>query len=173
MTKPEIISLLRNNHEVFIDYLAQMGEEDFVAERNDKWTGGQQLDHIIRCVKPLNQGLMLPGFLLKLIFGKANRPSKTYVELVAKYKRKISEGGKATAAFIPPKITTAQKNALLKELKKRSDKLCRQVDSFSEEQLDKLVAPHPLLGKLTLREMLYFTAYHVQHHRQLIEKNLA
>jgi hypothetical protein len=29
--------------------------------------------------------------------------------------------------------------------------------------------PHPLLGKLTLREMLYFTAYHADHHRHSIE----
>ncbi|MES2774488.1 MAG: DinB family protein [Bacteroidota bacterium] len=172
MNKPGIIAALSQNHRLFIDYLAQLSNEDFVAERNGKWTAGQHLDHIIRSVKPLNRGLALPGFLLKIIFGKANRPSKTYDELVAKYKRKLSEGGKATAAFIPPPIAVAQKEQLLKELNVRADKLCRQVNGFSETQLDQLIAPHPLLGKVTLREMLYFTAYHVQHHRELIEKNL-
>ena len=172
MTKPEIIELLQANHQLFLNKLAQLSDEDFVAERNGKWTAGQHLDHIIRSVKPLNQGLMLPGFLLKIIFGKANRASKTYEELVAKYQLKLSQGGKATAAFIPPKITAAQKEQLLNILQKRSSKLCRQVNGFSEAQLDNLIAPHPLLGKLTLREMLYFTAYHVQHHRELVEKNL-
>jgi hypothetical protein len=44
--------------------------------------------------------------------------------------------------------------------------LARRIDRFSETQLDQLILPHPLLGKLTLREMLYFTIYHVQHHQK-------
>jgi len=172
MQKQQIIDALRNNHELFISYLAQLNNQDFVAERNEKWTAAQQLEHIIRSVKPLNQGLMLPAFMLKLFFGKANRPSKNYDELVAKYNRKLTEGGKATAAFIPPKITTSKKERLLRELNNRAGKLCRQVNGFSEAQLDNIITPHPLLGKVTLREMLYFTAYHVLHHKALIEKNL-
>jgi hypothetical protein len=35
------------------------------------------------------------------------------------------------------------------------------------------VLPHPLLGKLTIREMLYFTVYHGEHHRLHTEQNLA
>ncbi|MEO7312825.1 MAG: DinB family protein [Chitinophagaceae bacterium] len=170
MKKPEIIAALRNNHQAFINYLGGLSSEDFVADRNGKWTAGQHLDHIIRSVTPLNKGLVLPGFLLKLVFGKANRPSKTFDELVAKYKQKLSEGGKASAPFIPPPITTAKKESLLRELDSRSERLCRQADRFSEIQLDQLVAPHPLLGKITLREMLYFTAHHVLHHKALVEK---
>jgi len=51
-----------------------------------------------------------------------------------------------------------------------ADKLCRKTMKHSEAALDKYILPHPLLGKLTLREMLYFTAYHVAHHKQLVEK---
>ncbi len=173
MNKPAIIATLRENHQLFINYMSALSNEDFVAERNGKWTAGQHTDHIIRSIKPLNLGLMLPGILLQLVFGKANRPSKSYDELVAKYKQKLSEGGRATAAFIPQTITAAHKERLLKELQVRSEKLCRQVNGFSESQLDNLVAPHPLLGKVTIREMLYFTAYHVLHHQALAEKNLA
>ena len=173
MNKPEIITALRHNHQHFINYMAALSNEEFVAEPKGKWTAGQHVDHLIRSIKPLNKGLMLPGFLLQLIFGKANRPSKSYNELVAKYKQKLNQGGMATAAFIPSKITATHKERLLKELHVRSEKLCRVVNGFSETQLDKLIAPHPLLGKVTLREMLYFTAYHVLHHQELAEKNLA
>jgi hypothetical protein len=38
--------------------------------------------------------------------------------------------------------------------------------------LDLLILPHPLLGKLTLREMLYFTLYHVEHHEKQVLENL-
>ena len=47
-----------------------------------------------------------------------------------------------------------------------------RIDSFSEKDLDNYILPHPLLGKLTIREMLFFTIYHVQHHEVLTLKNL-
>jgi hypothetical protein len=37
---------------------------------------------------------------------------------------------------------------------------------FSEDDLDSIRLPHPLLGKLTVREMLYFAVYHVGHHHR-------
>jgi len=42
----------------------------------------------------------------------------------------------------------------------------------SETALDLYILPHPLLGKITLREMLYFTAYHVYHHQTIVERDL-
>lgn len=51
-------------------------------------------------------------------------------------------------------------------------RLCASLDSFTEKELDQYVLPHPLLGKLTLREMMFFTIYHVQHHEVLTKKNL-
>jgi hypothetical protein len=46
------------------------------------------------------------------------------------------------------------------------------MDKFSEAQLDEYVLPHPILGKLTIREMLYFTIYHATHHHLATLKNL-
>jgi len=44
--------------------------------------------------------------------------------------------------------------------------------NWQDENLDEYLLPHPLLGKLTIREMLFFTLYHDQHHvnnvRQLL-----
>jgi len=34
-----------------------------------------------------------------------------------------------------------------------------------------VLLPHPLLGKVTVREMLYFTIHHVQHHHALVERD--
>jgi hypothetical protein len=48
------------------------------------------------------------------------------------------------------------------------DQLARRVNRFSESELDQLLLPHPLLGKLTLREMVYFTIYHAHHHERQI-----
>lgn len=143
-----------------------------MLSRNEKWTAGQQLDHIRLSVKPVNQALAMPKLGLKAMFGKANRPSKSYDELVTKYKLKLQEGGVATSRFIPTEVTIEQREKLIKSVNDVVGKLCKQLLDYSEKNLDELILPHPLLGKLTLREMMYFTIYHVVHHYAATEKNL-
>jgi hypothetical protein len=41
---------------------------------------------------------------------------------------------------------------------------------WSEEDLETYNCPHPTLGKLTVREILYFTIYHVAHHHKTIQQ---
>ncbi len=60
----------------------------------------------------------------------------------------------------------------MKKLQGLVQKLCKRMNKYSEEELDKYILPHPLMGKVTLREMLYFTIYHVQHHEKQIFPNL-
>jgi uncharacterized damage-inducible protein DinB len=39
--------------------------------------------------------------------------------------------------------------------------------------LDRLRLPHPALGKLTVREMLFFTIYHNIHHVENVVRRLS
>jgi uncharacterized damage-inducible protein DinB len=107
-----------------------------------------------------------------LLFGKAKRPSKSYQDLVDKYLRKIAEGAKASGPYVPKAVPYSRKKGLLKKLLNSTESICKSLNTFSEKQLDQLIFPHPLLGKVTLREMIYFTAYHAEHHRQSVEKGL-
>ena len=172
MTNKEIAELLQKNHQEFIDLIKGLKEEDFCYAPTDKWSAAQQLDHLVRSVQPVNMAIALPKMILQLLFGKANRPSKTYDELIAKYQNKIQEGAKASGRFIPPTVGLAQKENLLKRLGELVNSLSKKTSGQSEESLDKYILPHPLLGKLTLREMLYFTAYHVHHHQSIVERDL-
>ncbi len=172
MNKEQIAELLHTYHGHFIDRLREMNDANFCYAPEDKWSAGQQLDHIIRSVSPVNMAMRLPKFVLKWKFGTAYRPSKTYEQLIEKYNSKLLEGGRASGRFIPAVIEAANKELLLTKLSTLVNKLSRITQKHSEEALDQYVLPHPLLGKLTLREMLYFTAYHVEHHRQLVEKGL-
>ena len=43
-------------------------------------------------------------------------------------------------------------------------------EQLSEEQLDSVQMPHPLLGLLTAREWLQFVASHTNHHFRIVEK---
>ena len=169
MKKQELAQQLKIKHLEFIDFQSKLSEVDFLyAPTAQKWSAGQQLEHIIKSVSPLTQAFLLPNFALTLFFGKANRSSKTYPELIEKYHSKLSQGGVASARFTPKVVTLKQRENLLKTLSRLIEKLSKQLDNFSEEELDKLILPHPLLGKITLREMFYFTIYHVQHHHRLI-----
>jgi DinB superfamily len=171
MDKQTIKNQLYEKHNSFISYLEILSEEDFLKRKNDKWTAGQQFEHIFLGVKPVRQILSLPKFLLQLIWGQANRESKSYEDLVEKYLLKLENGGRATGRFIPQTVSYKKGQILKINLKKELDMLVAKLDRFSEEELDKYILPHPLLGKLTIREMLYFTIYHVRHHEELTKRN--
>jgi DinB superfamily len=170
MNKPEIIAALSKNVDLFNQHIALLNKEQFESTPGGKWSAGQNLDHLYRSIKPLNQAYALPGFILKLMFGKANRPSKTFDELVAKYKNKLAAGGRASGRFIPPVVLFADKEALIIKYNRQKEKLIQKTNGWSEEKLDQYILPHPLLGKLTLREMLYFTIYHNTHHIEILQR---
>ncbi|MBX2964220.1 MAG: DinB family protein [Cyclobacteriaceae bacterium] len=172
MNKTQLAELLRSRHNIFIENIRLLSDSDFELSRSGKWSAGQQLDHIIRSTSPVNLAFSFPGFLMTLIFGKANRPSRTYDALVGKYQSKLALGGKAPGQFIPKHVSVHHRDQLLKKLETIILSLTKKSENYTEDQLDKLLLPHPLLGKLTLREMLYFTIYHVQHHHNQVIKNL-
>ncbi len=173
MKQGEIIQSLKSNHSLFLDFLKSLNNTEFEYAQKKKWSAGQQLEHIYRSVNPLSQGLLLPKFIIKLVFGKANRPSLTYEELLSKYQMKLQNGGRATGRFVPMDFVISQKQKLIQLLQVTIDKLCLQLTNFSEQDLDNIILPHPLLGKITLREMMYFTIYHVKHHHEIIKRDLA
>lgn len=172
MNKQKIKDALLENHNSFIAFVNNLTNDEFTLGKNGKWTAGQQLEHILLSVKPFRQVLSLPKFMTNLIWGKANRKSRTYDELVNKYLQKLSAGGRATGRFIPKMVPVEDKKKLSVLLQNEITALSNKLNKFREDELDSLILPHPLLGKLTIREMLYFTIYHVAHHRKLTEQAL-
>jgi len=142
--KPEIISGLNENVGAFNNYIAPLSKEQFEATPNGKWSAGQNLDHLIRAIKPLQLAYGLPKFALRIMFGKSNRPSKTYEELVTKYKTKLAAGGRASGPFIPPYIDFEKKDKLIKKYADQKQKLIAKIEKQSEKDLDVYILPHPL-----------------------------
>jgi hypothetical protein len=130
------------------------------------------MEHLYLSVKPLTKALQLPHFILRFIFGKANRPSKTYEGLVEKYSSKLAAGGRASGRFIPKPVAVNEKEILIGKLQHAIKKLAAVLNKYTEEELDQIILPHPLLGKITLREMMYFTVYHAEHHLAITKRNL-
>ena len=172
MDKMSIIQALTQQHRTFASEIIQLDQPAFMRAPEGKWTAGQQLDHILRSTRPLRLAFHLPKPALKLLFGKANRPSRNYDAVVEKYLSKLEAGGVATGVFVPKPVHFEQKDRLALRLSRTIASLCKGLGLFDEKELDEYILPHPLLGKLTLREMLYFTLYHVEHHRQITRRNL-
>jgi hypothetical protein len=171
--KLEIIAALNEKVNAFNQFILPMNKEQFEATPGGKWSAGQNLDHLIRSIKPLQLAYTLPKFVLKMMFGKTNRPSRTYDELVVKYKTKLAAGGQASGPFIPPVILIEKKDALLKKYEEQKQKLIAKIQKQNEEDLDVYILPHPLLGKLTLREMLFFTIHHNEHHLEILMSRIS
>src|SRR5205085_4225714 len=101
--------------------------------------------------------MSLPRLPVRIMFGKATKPSSTYEQLVNAYHHKLQSGYKASAPYVPKSVGADQKEKLITALNAKVNSLCSKIESFTESELDTLRLPHPLLGKLTMREMLYFT----------------
>ncbi len=139
----------------------------FFYQPAEKWSAAQQVKHLITATNTATTCLLcLPKFMVKWIGGKPNRNSRTYEELLAKYKMKLQQGGRASRRFIPKPIpATYGKEKLLNDFTKAMNKMAiRTKKKWKEPKLDQYIAPHPLLGKITLREFCYFTIFHTEHH---------
>jgi DinB superfamily len=172
MNKQQISRRIIENHQNFTEFISTLNEAEFMYSADGKWTAGQQLDHLVRGVSPVRTALTLPKFVTKSLFGKANRSSTSYEHLVSNYQGKLALGSKASGRFIPPSINFVQRQKLTNKLLKTVAGLCQRLEKFSESQLDEHLLPHPILGKLTIREMLYFTIYHCEHHHRAVLRNL-
>ena len=172
MDKIELVSHLKKNHATFSEFITSLKKDEFEMRPPEKWSAGQQVNHILLSIKPVSLALLLPKFITKAIIGKSNRPSKNYDELVNKYQDVLTNGGKSSKAYIPNTVSYSQKEKLIQSLQKIVEKLATQINKLTEEELDSLLLPHPLIGKITIREMIYFSIYHVEHHEASIKKNL-
>lgn len=173
MTKEQLTQELQANHEAFIDTLLRFSDEAFMFSPENKWTAGQHIAHLCKSIQPLVKALRLPATDLIARFGASEHISKSYSEVVATYQAALQAGGVASEAFIPQAISVADKDGLITNLRQEVASLVEIITQYSEEDLDKVTIPHPLLGKMTLREMIYFTMYHAMHHQKGIEKLLA
>jgi DinB superfamily len=168
MNKQEILQKLAEGFSLVEETIWKIENESFFHRKGNKWSAAENTKHLILSVNPLNMAFSLPNFAL-LFFGKLNRPPRSYDEIVDKYHQKLAEGAVATPKFIPDGISIeSNQSDLIEEFKLTNDKFLKKVDSFGEEDLDKYLIPHPVLGKLTIREMLYFTICHTLHHHKAI-----
>ncbi len=148
-------------------------EEFFAREgrQSPAWSASDNVDHLIRAIRPVALALKLPKTGLQVVFGKSGPTSRTYDELCQLYENGIAAGGQASGIYLPdqspPADPETQKKALLEKLNKTGASLLSALEKWDETELDRYQLPHPLLGKLTVREMIFFSIYHTLRHARV------
>lgn len=164
MEKQALATELEKSVAEFTNYILALDRLGFERKPEGKWSAGQQLEHLIRAINPLVTVFRFPHFVIQVLFGKSNRESRSYASLLELYKERLQNGGVASRPYIPPIVGIHQKDELVIKYLHKKDRLLDSLTQFSEADLDQMMLPHPLLGKLTIREMLYFTIFHNIHH---------
>ena len=153
------------------DYCNQLPDEVFFAVPDGKWTIAQHVQHLMVATKMATAAYAIPKFLVRLIGGRPNRASRSYNELLMKYERKLEEGGKASGRYIPASVPAVAGKAILQRWEKVYQQYLNAIaNNWKDTQLDHYIVKHPLLGKITLRELCYFTIFHTAHHLKGIKK---
>ncbi len=146
---------------------AGMPIEEFRAPQGEHWSPEGHLRHLVKSVRAVSSGFSRSRWIL-LFFGLSLRGSRSYGALLATYHQALADGAQAgryapsdRAIDLEPETW---RELLLERWREAGRTLAGGATRWSESALDRYRLPHPVLGKLTLLEMLYFTLLHNAHH---------
>ena len=169
----EIVEALEAAHERAVDYWSEYSTAEFFTRMGVHWSASEHVRHLTRAMTPLLPALRLPRVALRMAFGAAAGPSRTIGELQALYGEALRTGGTA-GRYTPSPDRNAgdmvRRNRIMDTHSETLRGLTQAMERWSEEQLDEHRLPHPLLGRLTVREMMFFTLLHNQHHVTVAER---
>jgi len=172
MQKQELIKLLDEKFDKVTQWLELQPDEEFITQKvADKWSNGEHLEHLRKTTRAINKGMKIPKLFLRYKFGKMNRPERTYDEIVTKYQKALKETGvKSPKEYTADNISNEDKKRILSWFQEEKTSMQNIINKHSEKALTKYVIPHPLVGRMSFREFVFFTAYHTEHHFLLMKK---
>lgn len=179
-TKDEILDTLRMVNDGVADYFRGLPPDVFFAHPEGVWSPAENVEHLILAITPRVETLLGQRETLREQYGLADKPSRHYAEIRETYRNILANGGAAGPSVTPniddhPADPKAAQEALMERWRQTSGALVSAAETWTEVDLDALRVEHRLLGLLTVRELLLWTAYHNLHHmddaRRLVESN--
>lgn len=172
----EIVAAMTRLHAESEAYLAAIPAAEFAMPQGEKWSPADHVRHLSKSTYPLVGALGLPKLLLGLRFGRSRAESRPFAGLRDLYRATLRETGATAGRFAPSPqsapvdaaAAAAWQQEVLGKWRGAVSGLALRIPGWSEPALDRYRLPHPLLGKLTVREMLFFTVYHNAHHLTLV-----
>ena len=166
-TQPEILEAFDRQERDSLAYWNAFDSDTFFQRIGESWSPAETVRHLSKSTRPVVKALGMPRFVLRLMFGKPTRESVTYDALRARYREALAAGGKA-GRFAPSQRNETDRAKIMEHFTSANAGLRKNIARWPDAALDRFLLPHPLLGKLTVREMLFFTLYHQRHHIDVV-----
>lgn len=168
-TLSDILHALRAGQVKLDAHLGGLALTAFYAHPPEVWSPADHVQHLDLSYRQLLWGLRLPKLVLLARFGRPQRASRDFATVKAAYYAKLAEGFGATPAVIGPLIAQAQATAqtrasLMQTWRESAAAMLERVAGWDDAALDAHQVPHPAIGMLTMREMLFFFVFHDAHH---------
>ena len=173
---PDLAAEARRIHAESVTYWDAYAADTFWRRpARDVWAPVDQVRHLTKSIRAVNQGLVLPRPLLALFFGLARGGTmRSFQALRERYKEVLANGGSA-GGYAPRALgesdaTEERRAGIMAEHAAVVAQFAATIERWPERSLDRYQLPHPLLGKLTVREMAQFTLLHNVHHVAVAER---
>jgi hypothetical protein len=155
-------------------FLATMPDLSFFAPQGPAWSPAGHVRHLQMSSAPLVMALKLPQFMLRLRFGSHSGPSRNFAQLRDAYLAHLTAGadaGKFTPEPERPQANpTDRRHEIMNSWTAVTVELTNAMTGWKDDEPDRHQLPHPILGTLTVREMLFFTVYHTAHHLRRVRE---
>jgi len=169
---PEICLKIDDAFQDVVDWVNAQSEDHLNKELYDnKWTAAGHVFHLVKTTKAISNGMKVPKLALRLKFGALKRKEKTYDELVNQF-TVLASNTKFVAkeGLTPAKGRQFKKAELIQRLRDEQKDFKALLYQWDEKLLSKYMLPHPVVGKLSLREFAYFNAMHTWHHLRILKE---
>ncbi|MEM7345049.1 MAG: DinB family protein [Chloroflexota bacterium] len=174
-TKEELLTAFKVECKAVHYVFEAIDESTFFAAPPDVWSPADNLVHLIKSCSPVIKAMNVPRLLLRARFGKAQHPSTSLATVRTNYMAIAAEGrAVASGGYLPivKEKSPAEKERILSKWAEKSEAIDKALTKWSEDDLEGYQLPHPLLGDLTMREILFFTLYHNLHHVNDVQRLL-
>ncbi len=176
-TRAALIRALEEVEAEVAAFFGSLSPEEFVVPEGEAWSPAGHLAHLNITVSATARGFSISRWLLRIRFGRAGRPSRSFDQLTSDYRARLASGAGAPSRFVPsPEVVEGEpeevRSALLARWHRVNGRLRSAVSGWPEEALDRIQLPHPLLGKITARELVLFVIYHGSHHVTAAKRRL-
>jgi hypothetical protein len=169
-TKEEIQNTLSSVFNELNEQVSTINAKDFKVSKNGKWNIAQNIEHLTLSNNITALSFRMPKTVLQRLFKIHRSANLNYDEVTWRYQKALGNGAKAALAFQPIFSKFPVIILVLKFWKLSCSNLLSALKNWSEADLDTYQVQHPILGKISLRELALFTIYHTRHHLNTIKQ---
>jgi hypothetical protein len=168
----DLLAALRREGDRIAAFFRSVPESRFFVGSDADWSPAHHVEHLALAHTTVARGLRAGSRLP----AHASGVSRSYAQVRDKYRATLAATPAAflrANPFAPTIHTGIGARAVVQRYEDAHALLCAAAGTWNESELDTRAVSHPLLGPLSMREMLYFMLYHDAHHAAVVAAKLA